>query len=83
MNRESEAGRGPVPQEAAPGGPCVLQPPAHVRPWLRGPETWGLRALLPSLPRSLLLKYVSSSYLREVILLWLANSFRTASVQRK
>lgn len=32
MNREGEAGRGPVPREAAPGGPRVLRPPAHARP---------------------------------------------------
>ena len=36
MNREGEAGRGPVPQEAAPGGPRVLQRPAHARPLLLG-----------------------------------------------
>lgn len=41
MNRDGEAGRGPVPQEAAPGGPRVLQRPAHARPFLLGSEDVG------------------------------------------
>lgn len=83
MNRESEAGRGPVPREAAPGGPRVLPPSAHVGSGLPGSGDAELRAPLPSLPRSVFFKYVSARYLGEVILLWLVNSFRAPSVQTK
>lgn len=69
MNREGEAGRGPVPREAALGGPRILQPPAHARPWLLGFGGRGGSAPRHPRFRDLLFKCVSARYLREVSLL--------------
>lgn len=76
MNREGEAGRGPASPEAAPGGPRVLPRSAHARFWLAGSGTGALRAELLA-PASAIFspKNISARYRREVILLWLANSF--------
>lgn len=46
MNREGEARPGLVPREEALGGPRVLWPVAHARPWLRDLGMWGPRVRL-------------------------------------
>lgn len=77
MNQGSAAGRGPVPREAAPGGPRVLPPEPHVAAGSRGPRTLGSAPCCPRFRDHLSFKYVSARSLREVMLLWLANSFES------
>lgn len=67
MNREGEAGRGPLPREAAPGGPRVLPPVAQLVSGCRCPGTWGALSRRSRFRDLFSLKYIFAGYLREVI----------------
>lgn len=77
MNWEGEAGPGPVPWEAAPGGLRVLPPAAHARPWQ--PGSGDLSAPRPIALASAIfspLNAYSTHCLCKVNLHWFVNIFK-------